>query len=233
MPEALRVGDPPIEVRLRRDPRARRLILRLARDTGGPVLTVPPGLSLATARAFLNDQEAWLRGRLAARPALRRVAEGTTLPFGDGTLTLLSIPNGRLRRDGDRLLVPGAAEALPRKVAVFLRAAARDACAAQSARHAAALQRRVARISLRDPRSRWGSCTATGELMFSWRLILAPSAVLDYVAAHEAAHLVEMNHGPRFWALVARLCPAFQTYRDWLRRHGPDLHCWDFSHPSA
>ena len=233
MPEALRVGDPPIEVRLRRDPRARRLILRLARDTGGPVLTVPPGLSLATARAFLNDQEAWLRGRLAARPALRRVAEGTTLPFGDGTLTLLSIAKGRLRHDGDRLLIPGPVDALPLKAAAFLRTAARDACAVQCTQHATALHRRVARISLRDPRSRWGSCTATGEIMFSWRLVLAPAAVLDYVAAPEAAHLVEMNHGPAFWALVARLCPDFQDHRDWLRRHGPELHCWDFSRRPA
>lgn len=233
MPEALRVGDPPIEVRLRRDPRARRLILRLARGTGAPVLTLPPGLPLATARAFLQDQDGWLRGRLAARPALRPVGDGTTLPFGDGTLTLCASPKGRLRREGDRLLIPGPAEALPLKTATFLRAAARDACAGRSARHAAALHRRVARISLRDPRSRWGSCTATGEIMFSWRLILAPSAVLDYVAAHEAAHLVEMNHGPAFWALVARLCPDFQEHRDWLRRNGPDLHCWDFSRRPA
>jgi hypothetical protein len=86
----------------------------------------------------------------------------------------------------------------------------------------------VARITLRDTRSRWGSCTADGALMYSWRLILAPPSVLDYVAAHEAAHLVEMNHSARFWALVERLCPDWQAERAWLRREGAALQAWRF-----
>jgi predicted metal-dependent hydrolase len=96
------------------------------------------------------------------------------------------------------------------------------------ARHAARLRLPVGRISLRDPRSRWGSCTATGDLMFSWRLVLAPAFVLDYVAAHEVAHLKEMNHSPAFWAVVRRLCPDYEAPREWLRRNGGALHGWDF-----
>jgi predicted metal-dependent hydrolase len=85
------------------------------------------------------------------------------------------------------------------------------------------------RVTLRDTRSRWGSCTSAGDLMFSWRLIMAPSAVLDYVVAHEVAHLAEMNHSDRFWAQVERLFPDHAAPRAWLRRNGAGLHAWDFT----
>ncbi len=106
----------------------------------------------------------------------------------------------------------------------FLKTRARDALAAPVAHYAGILGQEVHRITLRDTRSRWGSCTAQGHLMFSWRLVMAPPEVLDYVAAHEVAHLVEMNHSARFWAVVARLRPDYQTQRDWLRREGAGLH---------
>jgi predicted metal-dependent hydrolase len=90
--------------------------------------------------------------------------------------------------------------------------------------YAAKIGRRVTRVTLRDTRSRWGSCTAEGALMYSWRLIMAPPEVLRYVAAHEVAHLVEMNHSNRFWAVVEGLYPGWQTQRAWLRSHGGALH---------
>ena len=226
----LRIGDPEIAVRLRRDARSRRMVLRVAGlASGGPVLTLPPNAPLAAARAFLSDHEDWLRRHLATRPRIP-VADGTVLPFGDGRLAIRAAPAGRrLIHAGDELLVPGAPEELPTRVAAFLRAAAREACALACDRHAAALGRSVRRISLRDPRGRWGSCTAAGDLMFSWRLVLAPRAVLDYVAAHEVGHLAEMNHSPRFWAVVAGLCPDYALHRDWLRREGARLHGYDFT----
>ena len=133
-----------------------------------------------------------------------------------------------MRLEGRTLVLPGPAAQVGPRVAGFLREAARRACLAATERHAAALGARVGRISLRDPRGRWGSCNATGDLMYSWRLALAPAAVLDYVVAHEVAHLVEMNHSPRFWAVVRRLCPGHDVPRAWLRRHGAELHAWDF-----
>ncbi len=114
------------------------------------------------------------------------------------------------------------------RAAAFLREAARQRCLAATEVHAARLGQPFGRITLRDTRGRWGSCTAAGDLMFSWRLILAPDAVLDYVAAHEVAHLAEMNHSPRFWAAVARLCPDYAAQRDWLRQHGASLMAYDF-----
>ena len=96
-----------------------------------------------------------------------------------------------------------------------------DACVS---RHSKTLGVKARSISLRDQTSRWGSCTAGGLLSFSWRLIMAPAHVLDYVAAHEVAHLVEMNHGPRFWKHVARCMPRLEEAKRWLRSHGADLH---------
>ncbi len=232
MADAIRIGEPAIEVRLRRNARARRMVLRVAQAGRGPTLTLPPGVPLAKVRAFLSDHEGWLR-RHIAEPAARAVADGASLPFGDGALTLRARRGLRVERIGDELLVPGLPAQFAPRVAAWLREEARRACAERVAVHAAALGVRPGRISLRDPRSRWGSCTSSGDLMFSWRLGMAPSAVLDYVVAHEVAHLAQMNHSPKFWAVVARLVPEYQPHRDWLRRNGAAMHGYDFSRVPA
>jgi hypothetical protein len=123
-----------------------------------------------------------------------------------------------------RLLVSGRTEHAPRRLRDWLVEQARFDLDASVARHAKSLGVKARSIRLRDQTSRWGSCTAGGLLSFSWRLILAPAHVLDYVAAHEVAHLVEMNHGPRFWKLVARSMPRLEEAKRWLRNHGADLH---------
>jgi predicted metal-dependent hydrolase len=170
---------------------------------------------------------------MAARPAGSAVGDGTVLPFGDRTLTIRAAAGKAVvHRDGV-LEVPGPAGGHAVRVAAWLREEARRECAGAVDRHAARLGLEPGRISLRDPRSRWGSCTSNGDLMFSWRLIMAPSAVLDYVVAHEVAHLAELNHSPRFWAVVRRLCPDFQPARAWLRRNGAALHAHDFAGPAA
>jgi predicted metal-dependent hydrolase len=231
--EAIRIGDPAIEIHLRRNARARRMVLRVAHTGSGPTLTLPPGVSIGRARAFLSDHEGWLRQRMAACPPTARVGAGTVLPFGDGTLTI-EVGGARtmLQRPGV-LGVAGPAEGQTVRIAAWLREEARLACVAAVDRHAATLGARPGRISLRDPRARWGSCTAGGDLMFSWRLVMAPAAVLDYVVAHEVAHLAEFNHSRRFWTVVERLCPGFGASRDWLRRKGPELHRLDFGRRAA
>ena len=233
MAESIRFGDPAIEVRLRRHAAARRMVLRIPRAGGGPSLTLPLAATLAAARAFLREQEPWLRRHMAARPEGVPVGEGTELPIGDARLTVRGHAGRRLFVADGVLHVPGRPAGLAPRVGAFVKDAARRGCASAVERHAARIGRAPRRISLRDPRSRWGSCTEGGDLMFSWRLALAPSAVLDYVVAHEVAHLAELNHSPRFWAEVRRLCPDFEAHRTWLRRHGPDLHAFDFAARSA
>ena len=174
MAEAIRIGDPAIEIRLRRSGRARRMTLRVAHVGAGPTLTLPPGVPIAKARAFLSDQEGWLRRHMAARPAGAAVGDGTVLPFGDRTLTIRAAAGRAMVHQGGVLAVPGPADGHAVRVAAWLREEARRACVAAVDRHAAKLGLKPGRISLRDPRSRWGSCTASGDLMFSWRLVMAP-----------------------------------------------------------
>ncbi|MCL4188438.1 MAG: M48 family metallopeptidase [Rhodobacteraceae bacterium] len=213
---------------LRRSARARRFTLRVSRADGRVTLTLPARARERDAMAFLHDRADWIRAALAGVPAPVAVAAGALLPVEGAERLLVAAPLRAPRLEGDRLLVPAAAGRSGPAVAAWLRLAARERLAAACAGHAAALRVRPARIVLSDPRSRWGSCSAAGRLMFSWRLAMAPPEVLDYVAAHEVAHLVEMNHGPRFWALVAGLVPDHARRRDWLRREGAGLHRFVF-----
>lgn len=221
-------GTPPVEVILRRSARARRFTLRVSRLDGKVTLSLPVRAREAEAMAFLRRQEPWLRETLAALPVAGLVGLGSVLPV-EGRLLRLEPGSGRrIRVEGDRLLVPGDAGMAGARVQAWLRAEARDRLVAATDRHAAALGHRVTRVTLRDTRSRWGSCSAAGAIMYSWRLIMAPPEVLDYLAAHEVAHLVEMNHSADFWAVVAGLCPDWKTHRAWLHREGSTLQGWRF-----
>jgi len=222
-------GQSAVTVVLRRSARARRMSLRVSGLDGRVTLTVPERTSTREARAFAESQGTWIAAAQARVPRPRKAGEAATLPFEGRVLSLERRPLRAVRLDGDadRLLVPegpGAGRAIRR----YLMLAARQRLAAAAAAHAVRFGREVAGIALRDTRSRWGSCSTAGRLSFSWRLIMTPPAVLDYVALHEAAHLVHMNHGPRFWGLVEEACPDYRRHRDWLRAEGPGLHAWDF-----
>ena len=215
-------GSPEVEVRLRWSAQARRLSLRVSRMDGRVTLSVPPGISLGTAEAFLRRKAGWVRGHLATQPPAERPALGALVPV-EGRVRRIAAAQGRPRLAGDALEVNPSREVAP-QVAAVLKALARDRLAAACDAHAARLNRRYTALVLRDPRTRWGSCSSGGRLMFSWRLVMAPPEVLDYVAAHEVAHLIEMNHSPAFWAQVARICPDHARHRAWLRDRGADLH---------
>lgn len=216
-----------IEVTLRRSARARRMILRVSRSDGAVVLTLPPRGSEAEAHAFAQSKADWLSRVTAAMPAPQIVAEGAVLPVEGRGLRLVPSPVRRVSVEGEALLYPGARPAGV-VVAAWLRHLAHMRLVAAVDRHTAALGRRAEAIALRDTRSRWGSCTADGRLMFSWRLAMAPPDVLDYVAAHEVAHLRHMDHSPAFWATVAALLPGYAPQRIWLRQHGGSLQAWRF-----
>lgn len=214
---------PGVAVHLRRSARARRFSLRVSRVDGAVTLTLPARAPLAEAAAFARGQTEWLRATLAQLPAQRRPVFGALLPFEGVELRLQAAPVAAPRAEGGLLLLPPGEERLEARLLAFLKHCARIRLQAATERHAAALGRPFRRITLRDTRSRWGSCAADGSLSYSWRLIMAPPEVLDYVAAHEVAHLAEMNHSPAFWAVVARLCPGYAAHRAWLKRHGAQL----------
>lgn len=217
-------GSPPVEIVLKRSARARRFSLRVSRLDGRVTLSLPARAREAEAMAFARAQEGWLRETLAEMPVRQGVGIGSVIPVEGRAMRLVSASGRGVRVEGDSLLIPGDPAQAGVRAGAFLKALARDRLVAASDRYAAMIGRRVARVSLRDTRSRWGSCAADGALMYSWRLVMAPPAVLDYVAAHEVAHLVEMNHSDRFWAVVERLYPGWQVQRKWLHAEGQALH---------
>jgi predicted metal-dependent hydrolase len=222
-------GDPPIELVVNNSGRARRLSLRVSQLDGRVTLTLPRGMRRQDAIAFAREKEGWLRQHLARRPDDIRPKPGGSLPF-EGILHLLVAGPVRAPRLGLGVieLPQSGVEKSAARLAAFLRHKARDRLSEATERHADRLGRAPAGLTLRDTRSRWGSCSPEGRLMFSWRLIMAPPEVLDYVAAHEVAHLAHMNHSPAFWAEVAGLFPGYQVPRHWLKKHGASLHRYRF-----
>jgi len=219
-----------VAVSVRRSARARRVAIRVDPALGGAELILPQRAAESEGVAFLHSRAAWLLRRLDALPP--------RIPFHDGAIVPLRGAPHRIAHDAaarrgvwaadGRIVVSGRAEHLPRRVGDWLRRQARAAIAPLVAEKATTFAaetrtRHPGRISIRDQRSRWGSCAANGNLSFSWRLILAPDTVLDYVVAHEIGHLAHPNHSPAFWAGVDRLTPHAQRGRRWLRRNGATL----------
>lgn len=231
MSEFILPGDPPVRVLLRRTASARRYSLRVSRLDGRVTLTMPPRASEARALDFIREKDGWIRNRLSERDEDVQVALGTTLRVHGKDMMVVAGPRSRIARDSGRIEVRAGARPTGETVAGLLKSMARREITAASDHFAARLGRPYARITLRDTRSRWGSCSTEGALMYSWRLILAPPDVLTYVCAHEVAHLAEMNHGPRFWATVEDLWPDYRAHRGWLRKNGEHLHRYRFTDP--
>jgi len=221
-------GDPPIPLILRRSARAKRISLRISQLDGRVTLTMPKRLAAREALDFARSKEDWIRKHLAARGADVDVALGAQVPVGGHMLRVVPGIGRAVQLGTDEIAVPGPADRVGAKLGAYLREVARDRLAAACDDYAARLGKRYNRITMRDTRSRWGSCTSDGGLMFSWRLIMSPPEVLDYVAAHEVAHLAEMNHSPAFWAGVERIYGPYNAPRKWLRTHGNDLHRYKF-----
>jgi predicted metal-dependent hydrolase len=222
------IGDPPISITLRRSARAQRFSLRVAQADGRVTLSLPARARESDALDFARAQEAWLRAALAKMPQGLDVVLGGKVPVEGALLTITAGQGRSVRIQDGALIVPGDSDRTSARIAAYLKVRARDRLAAASDLYAGQIGRKVTQISLRDTRSRWGSCTSTGALMYNWRLIMAPPAVLDYVAAHEVAHMIEMNHAPAFWDVVARLYPGWRTQRAWLKRHGGQLQAIRF-----
>lgn len=220
--------DPPCRVRVNVNKRARRFTLRLEAD-GGAVITVPPRVPMTETRMFLLRHADWLRNALAKRPGPVVMQDGALLPI-DGMECTVRVTSGKRKApvlEGCELIVQGEGLTGPR-VAAWLKLRARDRLQPAARNYARKLGRQINTISLRDTTSRWGSCSSRGNLSFSWRLAMAPPEVQDYVAAHEAAHLVQMNHSDRYWAVLASIMPDYAARRDWLRKQGRDLHAYRF-----
>lgn len=218
------------KVVLRRSARAKRFILRVGRLDGRAVLTIPAGIRRDMAERFLASRQDWVAKHQAAAPGAMRVEIGSMLPVGGRPVQVVA--DGRragARLKGDEILVPQNRPAGV-VVAAFLKEQAREALieACEGFVQNLGPARPFTALALRDTKTRWGSCTSAGRLMFSWRLAMAPAQVLDYVAAHEVAHLKHMDHSPQFWNAVEGLFPQYRQARSWLQKNGPQLLAWEF-----
>lgn len=224
------------DVEVRRHPAARRLTLRVSQTRRAVIVTVPMQCDLVEAGSFLHRNIDWVRERLGSIPDPIPFSDGAVIPLRGEPHTLVFTgrrgPTGPVHGEDKtcdsvhyaKLNVGGQAEHAARRLTDWLFGEARRDLDSRVVHHARSLGLNARRITVRDQASRWGSCSTTGTLSFSWRLIMAPPLILDYVAAHEVAHLAEMNHGPRFWALVRQTMPQLDEARQWLQIYGMDLH---------
>lgn len=217
-------------VEWRRSARARRVSLRIDPRDGAVVVTLPLRAGRPAGMALLMDHADWVAQRLAALPGAVAFTDGALVPVEGVEHRIRHMPPGTLggRRgtawlDEGELRVAGDPAFLERRVGDFLRAEARRRLSVLLAQKVAASGLRPSRVTVKDTRTRWGSCASSRALAFSWRLVMAPHFVQDYVVAHEVAHLQHMNHGPRFWALVDTLTPHTRAAVAWLRDEGPRL----------
>jgi predicted metal-dependent hydrolase len=227
---ALPPEEMPVDVLLRFHPRARRIKLQIDPMRGMPVLTLPPGAAEADGLAFLTRNAGWVRRALGDLPESLAFADGAVFPLLGRDTRIVHDASARAGvreavNGGESIvIVSGGADHLPRRLTDHLKRRARAAIRPLALEKAAAVGRQPGRITIRDQRTRWGSCSASGDLSFSWRLILTPPEILDYVVAHEVAHLVHHDHSKDFWAVVATLHPDPAAARAWLGRHGARLH---------
>ncbi len=224
----------PVPLTVRHSVRATRITLRIEPGGRGLKMTVPHGLPERELEAFLKRHHGWLEGKLFDYP-------DDTRPLPGGTILIMGKPHriehtGKLRgltetadQGGEAVIrVSGLEEHVGRRIADYLKKIARIELERLVKHHTARIGKVHNELTLKDTRSRWGSCSTSGNLNFSWRIAMAPPDVIDYLAAHEVAHLKEMNHGPKFWALCEKLCPGTEDARAWLKKHGSSLHAIDF-----
>ncbi len=230
--KTLRIGGRSVPVKVRLNPRARRLIVKVHPSTGEVAIIAPSQRSVPRALDFARQEGEWIADHLSRVPEPIHFLPGETIVF-KGTRHVLRLSTELrggvwLDPDSDRptIRVSGRREHVPRRVEDWLKKQARTHIIRRVNALTAELGVTASRITVRDAASRWGSCSTSGTLSLSWRLIMAPNFVLNYVCAHEVAHLREMNHGRRFWRLVERLTNEGEPTdaQEWLRTNGAELH---------
>ena len=223
----LKIDGKPVDVTVRLNPRARRFIVQVNPSTGEVTVVAPSQRALDRAIEFARGEEAWIARRLAEVPKIVRLEAGSSVPYLGRDHVIREGRGGRSPvwiEEGDVIRVSGRPEHAPRRLLDFFKREAKRELELRTREYASRIGSSARKISVRDTASRWGSCSVTRSISYSWRLILAPTFVRDYVVAHEVAHLRELNHGPKFWRLVHMLVGDVKRPQSWLRKNGVNLH---------
>ncbi|MDA1237370.1 MAG: SprT family zinc-dependent metalloprotease [Proteobacteria bacterium] len=222
--KSIMIGTPEIEIFIRQSSRSRKISLKLSRFDNKVYLTVPNEGFIGQAEEFAREKEIWVRKQLNSLPSAIRIKPGVFITI-DGVPRRVSISEMRCVSLSDSdLIIPFNDNKFEVRVKVFLIELARQRFLELTEFYSLKIGRNFKSITLRDTKSRWGSCSIEGNLMYSWRLIFAPKEVLEYLVVHEICHLEEMNHSERFWNRVESLMPDFKTNREWLKVNGSELH---------
>ena len=224
-------GGESYRVALKQVSGATRFTLRVRSATRDVVLTIPPRSNLSSAKEFAERHAAWIGARLKRLPKPVPFAHGEIIPYQGKPHRILHIQDARgtvwidkTAQGEDAIFVAGAQSHIARRVGDFLKRQARKTFEDAVRKHCKTLDIAARKVTVRDTTSRWGSCSASGALNFSWRLIMAPPDVLDYLAAHEVAHLIHLNHSEKFWKVTRKLSAHTDSAEAWLRANGADLH---------
>ena len=222
------LGDRTAPLTARVNRRARRLIITVDSVAGRVIVTAPSKRALPEAIDFARTSSSWIKNRLAETNGATPFSSGLIFPLRGRPTTIIQSGSARnaVRHEGEHLVVGGDRDHINRRVTDWLKKEARATLTERVDHYAEAINRKRGAISIRDTRSRWGSCAADGSMSFSWRLILAPPSILDYVAAHECAHLVHLNHSPAFWRLVREMGVNAHAARDWFSANGANLYAF-------
>ena len=221
----INIGGRNIPLRIRRNTRARRMILRVDSDIDGAVVTLPSWTSEREALLMVQEKSDWLFSKLDRMPSKILFEHSVKIPFLGNYHIVCHDPDQKevAIKSGNEIRLGGRQEHLPRRLNDWLRKEAKIIIQPKAIGMATKLNRKVGRITIRDTKSRWGSCTPSGNLSFCWRLILTPEWVLDYVIAHEVSHLRHLNHGPEFWQTVNSFNVRVDAARVWLNKNAEQL----------
>lgn len=225
VPEYLKVGEQVLPLVIRRHKKAKRICLRYNPTAHAISLTLPSNTHVSSGLAFLEAKSDWLIDTLEEMPRHKQIKPGVVIPILGNRIRIKhdARMRGWLLTD-EMLLVSGDRDEFPERIKHALKKIAVGEIKTLAEHYASHIGKRVNRVTVRDTRSRWGSCSSTGNLSFSWRLVFAPREVMEYVVAHEVAHLKHMNHSAAFWSLVEYLCPDYEVAKEWLRLHGKHLY---------
>lgn len=214
-----------VAVGLKRSPRAKRMKLRVL-GSGHISVTLPSHVSEKEGIEFLQSEREWLIEVFKNVKSAVPFQTGTQIPVLGCPVEIHNDPAARrgVWLEDNRVYVSGQPEHLPRRLTDWFKAQAKQFSQETADAYARRINQSVGRVSIRDQKSRWGSCSAQGNLNFSWRLYMAPEYVFDYVVAHEVCHLTHMNHSPQFWGLLDDLCPNVKAAKKWLKSNAADLH---------
>ena len=225
----LQIGGEDVPLKIRRNAQAKRMTLRIDRTSGDIKVTIPKRVREKAVMQFLNAHTDWIRNE-RSKLDLELIREGVQLPYlgKEHTISFTGTAPRTVMCADSIINVGGPVDMAAGRLEKWFRQQAKDKLEIACRRYAEQLDVAYSRISIGDMKSRWGSCSSSGTLRFNWRLVLAPSQVLDYVAAHEVSHLLEMNHSERFWGHVARCMPDFDIQRKWLKNEGSGLFSYQF-----